>query len=227
MMLAGNAWALGSRRLVKFGVRRGNSGHPKAGRAVQWFGWKWWDFFPLQTCSLAACSHHSLPRFRSIAAHSYQFWLFLYPKLVLFCSEKTGSLSGSLDAFHFPCAFFFGGLWGFVVFWFFCFFFFKEIILISDYILVTQTVYLPMEEFFDTKGPKTQFGHAALTHNVTNTAIYSMHLSATSLYLFNSFPPQFLIWQQKTNYFHQRNEGRLSTLSQEPRWTPVIRHHTR
>lgn len=78
-------------------------------------------------------------------------------------------------------------------FGFFVFFFFKEIILISDYILVTQTVYLPMEEFFDTKGPKTQFGHAALTHNVTNTAIYSMHLSATSLYLFNSFPPQFLI----------------------------------
>lgn len=62
----------------------------------------------------------------------------------------------------------------------FSIFSFKEIILISDYILVTQTAYLPMEEFFDTKGPKTQFGHAALTHNVTNTAIYSMHLSATS-----------------------------------------------
>lgn len=174
-MLVGNAEHWGSGRVVSSGVRRCNSGHPRAGRAVPWFGWKWRDFLLfLQACSLAASSHHNLPHFHSIAALPYQYRLFLYPNLILFCSEKTGSLNGDLDAFHFPSALFFRGLWFFVIV-------FKKIIPVSEHILVTQRACLPMEEVFHTKGANMQFGHAALIPSIRNTGIYSVHLSATCL----------------------------------------------
>lgn len=47
----------------------------------------------------------------------------------------------------------------------------------SDYILVTQRVCLPLEEVFDTKAAKMQFGLAALIHSIRNTACIYLPLA--------------------------------------------------
>lgn len=47
----------------------------------------------------------------------------------------------------------------------------------SDYILVTQRVCLLLEEVFDTKGAKMQFGHAVLIHSIRITACIYLPLT--------------------------------------------------